>query len=132
MYSEVSNASLNIYDGETGNYIGEARFTLSTEAAAKLLDLFNYGKVPDSLLLLDVNLYHPSSSYIPPEPYQLYKRKAILRALFTDASTREQVPYEIRMTYDTRARGNLSGNLYYFDSVELNNINIADIQKVIF
>jgi len=132
VYSEISNASLNIYNGETGDYIGEAQFTLSSEAAAKLLDLFNYGKVPDSLLLLDVNLYRPSRSYIPPEPYQQYKREAILRALFTDSSTQEQVPYEIRMTYDTRARGSLLGNLYYFDSIELNNINIVDIQRVAF
>lgn len=132
MFTKITNPVIDIYNGETNQFIGEARFKLSADAEQELLQLVNNNKTPSSLVLMDVDLYQPSESYVPPTPFIAYTRKGILRALFTDFITGELVPIEIRFKYDTRARGNLSGNLYYFNSVEFNNIVVESIQEIVY
>jgi len=131
MYTKISNPSIVIYDGKTGELIGTATFKLTGESEKALLNLLNYNVRPTSLTLLDADLYKPSPNYIPPTPYSPYSRRGIIHALFTDAYTGNSVPVEIQLKYDARARGNIAGDLYHFDSVEFGNIDIESV-KVIY
>jgi len=131
MYTKISNPSIEIYNGETNERIGTATFSLTTQAEKELLRLLNYGIPPASLPVLDLNLSQPEKSYVPPEPFHAYERRGTIYATVTDAYTGRLQPVEIQMTYDARARGNLTGDLYHFDSAEFNNIKIESV-KVIY
>jgi hypothetical protein len=57
MYTKISKPEIIIYDGETKELIGTAKFDLSSTAESDLLQLVNYNIAPSSLLLLNANLY---------------------------------------------------------------------------
>lgn len=127
MYDEILDSYFDVFDGETGDYIGHSHFSLPTGSERKLLDLINYNRVPDTLTLLNVTLSRPSGNYIPPELFQKHNRLAILHVDAVESYSGKLVPIEIRMGYDVVARGNLSGNQYYFESLELDNIELISI-----
>ncbi|WP_312282021.1 hypothetical protein [Oscillibacter sp.] len=131
MYTKITNPSIVIFDDRTGELIGTATFKLTDESEKALINLLNYNVQPPSLTLLDVDLYEPSPNYTPPIPYGSYARKGTIYALFTDEYTGTLVPIEIQLTYNARARGNATGNLYHFESVEFGDIDINSI-KVIY
>lgn len=131
MYTKISNPSIVIYDGKTGELIGTATFKLTGESEKALLNLLNYNVQPTSLTLLEADLYKPSPNYNPPTPYSPYPRTGIIHALFTDAYTGKSIPVEIQLKYNAQARGNLTGDLYHFDSVDFSNIAIESV-KVIY
>lgn len=131
MYTRITNSSVAIYDGVTNKFIGEARFDLSPEAEKALLGLVNYGKTPEALLITNLELYQPSPDYIPPTPYQSYKREGVFRGSFTEESSKELVPIEIRFKYNARARGNSTGNLYFFESANFDHIEIESINEIL-
>ena len=132
MYDKIIYTSLSIFDGENGNFIGTARFELPTESSKKLLDLLNYGKVPEVFIILDASVYAPANTYIPPEPTKTYKRLGIMYVVAEDEYSGAPVPFEIRFTYDVVVRGKLTPELLYFDSLEMSNLNILSIQQVRF
>lgn len=132
MYDRITNTNLNVFSAPTNEYIGKFNFVLTSEAESKLLDLLNYNRVPDSLIILNASLYEPPGSYTPPEPFKKYRREGILSAVVGESSSGIQIPMEIRMQYDMRARVNPAGNLYYYDSMELSNIDVVDIKQVQF
>lgn len=132
MYDKITNTNLNVFSAPTREYVGKFNFVLSSEAESKLLDLLNYGKVPNSLIILDATLYSPPSSYTPPEPFRKYRREGIFSAVAGESSSGAEVPFDIRMRYDMRARVNPAGNLYYYDSMELSNIEIVSVARVQF
>lgn len=132
MYDEISNTSLNVFSAPTKEYVGKFNFVLSSEAEAKLLKLLNYNKVPDSLLILNATLYEPPSSYTPPEPFEKYRREGILSMSAGESGTGNQVPIELRIRYDMRARVNPDRKLYYYDSMELSNIEVVGINQLRF
>ena len=78
MYTKISNPSIVIYDGKTGELIGTATFKLTDKSEKALLNLLNYNIQPSSLTLLDVDLYKPSPNYTPPMPYSPYMRKGTI------------------------------------------------------
>ncbi len=131
MYTKITNPSIVIFDGKTGELIGTATFKLTDESEKKLLNLLNYNIQPSSLTLLDVDLYKPSPNYTPPIPYSPYARKGTIHALFTDAYAGNPVPVEIQLKYNARARGNTTGNLFHFESVEFGDIDIQSV-KIIY
>lgn len=126
MFVKITNPQISIYDAQTGIPVSETRFNLSSDAEKALLDLVNYNKVPPTLLLLDVK-FQPLELYIPPSLHGPVKRIGIIRGLFTDAGSGEMKPVEIRIRYDARARGNLLGDNYFFDSVEYSNIELESV-----
>ena len=128
MFTQIKNPRIAIYDGETNKFIGVASFKITAEAEKALLQLVNYGTKPSFITLLDIDLYQPDKDYVPPTPYDAYKREGTIYALFTDSSTGKDIPIEIQMKYKARARGNLLGNLYHFDSVEFSDIEIESIR----
>jgi len=130
MYDRITNTSIDVFDSGTGNYMGKARFELSPDSEATLLDLLNYGKTPQELVLTDVTLYEPAKSYVPPKPYEAYQRKSIINAVARDKYSGEQVPVELRLKYNSRVRAHLTGNLYYFECIDFENIEVVDVQQV--
>lgn len=131
MYTKINNPSIVIYNGETNEFIGTATFTLTSKSEEALLQLLNYGIKPSSITVLNLNLYQPSATYIPPTPYNAYRREGTIYASVTDAYTGTAMPVEISIKYDARARGNSLGTLYHFDSAEFSNIEIESV-KIIY
>lgn len=127
MYSKITDSHIDVFDGESGNYMGHSYFTLTQSSERKLLDLLNYNKVPDTLVLLNVAMSKASANYIPPELFQKHSRISTLYIDAVDAYSKRLVPIEIAMSYDVIARGHLSGSPYSFESVELENIKILNI-----
>jgi len=127
MYSKITDSFLDVFDGETGLYMGHSHFTLTQGSENKLLDFLNYNKVPDTLVLLNVSLSDTSADYIPPELFQKHSRISVLNIDVVDAYSQRLVPIEIEMSYDVLVRGNLSQTPYYFESVELRNIKFLDV-----
>lgn len=130
VYSKITNPSFIIFDGKTGSYIGHSRVTPTPESEQKILDLLNFNQIPDSLTLLNITLSRPSNSYLPPAVSRKLPRVAILNIEALDQHSGEWVPLELRMRYDVLARGNLTGGLYHFDSVELDNMDLVDMKRV--
>ncbi len=127
MYSKITDSFLDVFDGETGLYMGHSHFTLTQGSEKKLLDFLNYNKVPDTLVLLNVSLSDTSADYIPPELFQKHSRISVLNIDVVDAYSQRLVPIEIEMSYDVLVRGNLSQTPYYFESVELRSIKFLDV-----
>lgn len=130
MYTKISNPSIVIYDGKSSELIGTATFKLTKESEKALLNLLNYNVPPSSLTLLEMVLYEPSPNYIPPTPFMPYPRKGTIHALFKNAYTGKLVSVEIRLSYNARARGNITGDLYRFESVEFSDIDIESVQMI--
>ncbi|WP_312635039.1 hypothetical protein [Oscillibacter sp.] len=127
MYSKITDSFFDIFDRETGLYMGHSHFTLTEGSEKKLLDFLNYNKVPDSLVLLNVSLSDTSSNYIPPELFQKHSRTSVMLIDVVDTYSQRLIPIEIEMSYDVLVRGNLSDTPYFFESVELRNIKILDV-----
>ncbi len=127
MYSKITDSFFDIFDGETGLYMGHSHFTLTDGSEKKLLDFLNYNKVPNSLVLLNVSLSDTSSNYIPPELFQKHSRTSVMLIDVVDTYSQRLIPIEIEMSYDVLVRGNLSDTPYFFESVELGNIKILDV-----
>lgn len=132
MYVSITNTSLHVFDRDTGSYIGRAQFVLPAESERALLDLVNYGRVPETLVLLDVALYHPSRSYVPPKPFQTYRRDSILSAILYDVDSGRQTPVEIRLRYDLRTKALVSGDFCYYEAAELSNFSVPGIRVTQF
>jgi len=132
MYDRITNTSLNIFDRDTGNYIGYARFVLPAESENALLNLVNFGKVPTLLILTNVSLFEPSKSYAVPGASQIVHRNSILNAALRDTDSGEQIPVEIRLKYDVRVKTNPLGSVCYFDAAELSNLVVAGVRAVRF
>ncbi|HCT64065.1 MAG TPA: hypothetical protein DIC60_02125 [Lachnospiraceae bacterium] len=128
MYTKISNPEIVVYDGETKELIGKAKFMLSPSTENKLLQLVNYNIKPSSLLLLNVILYEPAEGYSIPLPYYQYMREGKITALFTEADTKRQVPIEIAIKYKTRAHGANPAMPNYYDSVVFSDIEVVSVE----
>ncbi|MBP1737289.1 MAG: hypothetical protein H6Q60_1170 [Oscillospiraceae bacterium] len=127
MFVKITDPTMSVYD--SGHLIGTARFTLSPDSEAALLDLVNYGVTPKSLIFLNVDFYQPTEYYNPPHQIEPVKRKGILRAVFT-SDTKELSTIEIRFSFDAIPRGIRTGDRYYFDSIGYYNIQVESIDEV--
>lgn len=132
MKDKIVDTSSDLFDAETGNYIGMAQFDLTSEAENDLLNFINYNIVPKSIILLNVNMKSPAASYVAPIPFALNKRIAVLRGAARDKDSALYTPFEIRLKYDTVARGYSKNNAYHADSVELSNIQPIAINWIQF
>lgn len=130
MYTSIRNPRITIYNGATKELIGAANFKLTPEAEKALLQLVNYGKVPASLLILDIELFRPAKGYLPPRPFEAYKREGIINALFFESDTGEEIPIEIRIKYTARARSSKPDNLYFYNSVDFGDIEVDSVREI--
>lgn len=128
MFDKLANTSFTIHDGETGNYIGKSHFVLPPDAEMAILNLINYGKVPEVIMLTNVTLSNPVAGYTQPSVSDVKKRDSILTAIARDKDSRMWIPIKIRLKFDMMARGNLSKNGYFYDSMELSNLELIDIK----
>lgn len=131
MYTGIINPSIDIYDAETNEFLGEARFELSSEAERKLLDLVNDRKPFTSLVVLDLQ-FQPAGGYVPLDPYKMYRFKGLFRALFTKSGTGVSVPIEMRGAFNMRLRSIGSGQRQYLNSVDFSNIEVDSIQEIFY
>jgi hypothetical protein len=58
-------------------------------------------------------------------------REGRMRALFTDAYTKTQVPIEIMIKYDARAHSANSKNPNFYDSVNFFNIKVQSVERML-
>lgn len=133
MYTKIIDPSVVVFDGKTGELIGTATFKLSDESEKALLNLLNHNEQPSSLTLLDVVLNKPSPNYSPPTPSKPYARKGTINAnaLFTNANSKSLVPVEIQLKYNLLVKGKTTGNVFHFESVEFEDIDIQSV-KIIY
>ena len=132
MYDKLANTSFTIHDGETGNYIGKSHFVLPSDAEMAILNLINYGKVPDVIILTNVTLSNPVAGYTQPSVSDVKKRDSILTAIARDKDSKVWIPIKIRLKFDMMARGNLSKNRYFYDSMELSNLVMVNMEWMQF
>jgi len=131
VYDRITDTTINVFDSNTGSHMGKARFELSPDSEAMLLNLLNYGKIPHQLVLMDVTLYEPAPSYVPPRPYEINHRNSVMSAVARDRYSGEQVPVEVHLNYNSRVRSQITENAYYFECVGVENIQVVDIRQVI-
>lgn len=127
MYDMVTNPVNEVYDGETGKFLGYVTFGTPQPEEEKLLGLINYGNIPESLILLNAEIIPMTEDYIPPELIKKFSRRGILRALCRDENSGAFIPVEIQLMFDIRGRGRQGKNLYQFDSVEYSNIKVERV-----
>ena len=127
MVDKISCVRSDVFDAQTGSMIGKAHFEMPPDSEQELLDYINYNVVPASMLLLDVNIYDPSKHYTAPEPFQINQRVAVLYGKARDRDSKARIPFEMHLKYNTVARGNLSGDVYHADSIQLSNIEPISI-----
>ena len=127
MYSKITDNSADVFDSKTGNYLGRSHFTLTQSAERKLLDFLNYNKVPNTLVLVNLSMSETSVNYVSPELFKTHSQLSTLYIDSVDAYSGTLVPIEIEMSYDVVTRGHLSESPYSFESIELRNIKILDI-----
>lgn len=130
MFDKIINPSSDVFDPDTGHYIGKAHFSFSGEAEKALLDYLNHGLVPKSLTLQDVDIEAVSGGYTVPVAYEKNRRAAALYAVARDQASGLNLPFILRLKYVTLPRGNLSGNMYHADSVEFSDIEPMDINWI--
>lgn len=119
MYTQIAETSVDAYDFETGAFIGKAIFTPTPSAEKSLLNWFNYGILPKSLVMKQ-SIFQPSKNYVPIIPNQTYHQRGIFRAIIKEEFTRKWVPFEVPITYDWKSRSPEPGNNIF--SVEFSNI----------
>lgn len=122
MFDRILNPSSEVFDGITGDYIGRAHFSLTSEAEKNMLDYLNYGIVPKSLILFDVDIGETSKNYAVPELFQKNRRVAAFHAAARDEDSGMYLPFVIHVTYDTIVRGNLCKSTCHVDSAEVSSI----------
>ena len=110
MYNEMICTNMQIFDNETGDYIGAAHFELAPWEEKKLLELLNYGNVPQTLLLSNVEFIQSNDDYIPPDPFAKIRRKGVLNAVINDRYSGAHIPVEMQMKYTRMARSNRKGD----------------------
>lgn len=130
MYDRITNTTLDVFATPTREYVGRAKFSLSSEDELKLLNLLNYNEIPDSLLLLDVIPYALPINYVVPTLFLNYPSEVIISANAKISGTNFQPLIKIRLNCDIRGRASAYGPLYKYDSMELSNIKLLDIQQV--
>jgi len=127
MFVKITNPTINAYDNETGQYLGEARFRLTQEAEEKLLNWINYGTPITSLVIVNSD-FTPSPVYVPIIPNQTYRQKGVFRAILTNGQTGVQVPVEAILTFDWRSRS--VDPETFIRSAEYSNIKLESMREV--
>lgn len=127
MYNMVTNLTNEVFDGNTGKFLGYATFELPKTEEDKMLNLVNFGETPKNLTLLNAEIKKTAVDYVPPQIIKKYPRMGILRASFRDQNSGSFIPVEIHLTFDVRGKGRQYADLYHFDSVEYSNIKIVGI-----
>lgn len=130
MYDEIYGTSLVVFDDATSEYVGKTRFDLTYEAGRKLLDLINFNRVPDALIISNVDAVCGSKQCEPSDLFTFVRRHSILNAIVKDRYSKRAMPIEIEMKYDRIARSNSSKDSGRLESVLLNNIEILDVRPV--
>lgn len=131
MFTQITNLTITIFSGDGGRFFGEGDFELTDESYKAILQLVNYNQIPQTLTLINVDFYQPSAYFVPPSIDQPIRHSAIIRGIFLDTANGFQVPIEIRMRYDARARSS-GANPYFFASMELTNIMVDSVREVTY
>lgn len=128
MFDRVTAPHIELYDGQTNEYLGRATFALTPEVERALLKMVNNLGEPDSTVLRDVYFFPASSSYVPPGMYDKERRNGIIRAEFRDADSNLWMPVDLYIRFDSQTRGNYLGDRYHFRSVGYSDIVVQDIR----
>lgn len=129
MYSRIINPSVDVFDSETGEFLGQARFELPPDAEKALLNWVNY-RVPIQSFNVINSDFEPSDAYVPIIPNRIYHQQGIFRGLFVQEDTGHSVPVEIRGSYDWRARSVEAGT--FIRSAEYSNVTMDPSQEITY
>jgi len=127
MVDRILNVNSDIFDSQTGSYLGKAEFKLPPNAEQALLNYINYNVIPQSLMLLDVEIYEPSDSYAALPPFTPRQRTSVMYGVAQDHDSKAKMPFEMHIKYETLTRGNLSSSVYHADSVQLSKLQPVGI-----
>lgn len=129
MYSRIINPTVDAFDFDTGEFLGEARFELTPEAEKTLLDWVNY-RVPIQSFNVINSDFEPSDAYVPIIPNRTYHQQGIFRGLLVQSDTGRSVPVEMRGSYDWKARSVEAGT--FIRSAEYSNVLMDPSQEITF
>jgi len=66
VFEKVDTPRINIYDSKTNEYYGRANFPVTTDVEDSLLQIVNYGRTPEQIILQDITFLSASSKFVPP------------------------------------------------------------------
>lgn len=124
MYTKILNPSLAVYDIETNELIGTAKFNLAPNSENDLLQLVNSNRQLSSLLLLNLVLIPVKKSYISEVVDKSIPRRGILSAIYTNPIDKLTDRIDIQMKFKVRAYSFATGIPLHFESVSLSNIDV--------
>ena len=130
MYTQIINPSIDIYNADTGEFLGTSTFDLSPSEGKKLLNYLNRGELFSDLLLLNARLYNAPKDYVPPTIDRGLMRVGVLHALFRDDSGVD-IPIEIRMKFLSQARGIFPGDPYFLSSILYSDIVVESVKRLL-
>lgn len=129
IFNQVIAPAIYVYDIQTNQFLGRAKFDLTTEGEKMLLDLINNGAPVTSIPVVNLS-FEPASGYIPPAEIETPIRNGVFRALFAMDKVGKTVPIEIQGTFSTKMRSNGFDTSLYASSAEFKDVQINSIHEV--
>lgn len=130
MFTKIVNPTLEVYNVNSGQYLGTATFELPPQEEKKILNLLNYGIQPSTVLVVNADLYFSPKDFVPPSIYETLNLKGLFKADFEELYSKKNIPFEIIATFDFQARSVIPKDQYYFVSGQFSNINIESISRL--
>ena len=127
MFDRVATPHIYIYDGKTNKFYGRGTFSVTPSVESALLGMVNNAIIPISIMLQSVTFNPASSEYVPPGVFETLPRNGVIHADLRDANSKLWTHVRFYLKFDSLTRGKLTGDKYYFDSVEYTNITIQNI-----
>lgn len=130
MFTKIINPTLDIYNLNTGQFLGTATFILPPQEEKKILNLLNYGIQPSTVIVVNADLYFSPEDFAPPSIYETLYLTGLFKADFEEEYSKKNIPIEIIATFDFQARSVIPKDQYYFVSGQFSNINIESISRL--
>ena len=130
MFDKVAQPYVEIYNGETNEYLGRSIFRLTPEVENAFLRYARNENGPDRIVFRNVYFHPTSPGYPMVLPFIKRSRKGTFKALFRDESSKLWIPIEIYARFNVFGRGEPTEGGYYFDSVEYSDIVIEGMKVI--
>lgn len=130
MFDKVSQAYVEIYDGDTNEYLGRSVFRMTPEVENAILRYTRNENMPDRIVFQNVYFHPASPNYAMILPYKKRSRKGVFKAMVRDKNSKLWIPIEIYAKFNVLGRGQPTESEYYFDSVEYSDIVVEGIKMM--
>lgn len=128
MFDKVSQPYVEIYDGDTNEYLGRSIFRTTPEVENAILGYARNEDGPNRIVFRNV-YFHPTSPEYPMIlPFKKRSRRGIFKAMLRDENSKLWIPIEIYARFNVLGRGQPTEDEYYFESVEYSDIVIEGMK----